>query len=128
MKCKKIKKLFCVDADARAVEAARQNISALSSDSAVEAEYLWYDLTRPCAAIKNLDAVLMNPPFHSGKKTDIDLGKAMIGTACNALRKGGQLFMVANAHLPYERVLRDLFHDVETRAEKAGFKIFHALK
>ncbi|MBI1300216.1 MAG: methyltransferase [Alphaproteobacteria bacterium] len=128
-KCSDIKKLSYVDADARAIGAARQNISEFLSDNPdkhVTAEHFWHDLSKPHPNLKKLDFVIMNPPFHSGKETDTDLGKSMIATARQSLRKGGVLYMVANAHLPYEKLLRDLFENVETVIQQKGFKIFGA--
>lgn len=124
-----IKKLTYIDADARAIGATRQNLSEFLSnnpDRTVETEYFWHDLTKPHADVKNLDFIVMNPPFHTGKTTDIDLGQSMIKTARHSLKKGGALYMVANAHLPYEKLLRELFNEVETLKQEKGFKIFVA--
>ena len=70
----------------------------------------------------------MNPPFHNGKKTDCAIGNAFIETALQALRPGGQLFMVANNHLPYEEALADKFYECIKLHEGQGFKVFHARK
>ena len=43
--------------------------------------------------------------------------------AAQALRPGGQLFMVANRHLPYEQILNDSFGQVRVAAERDGFKV-----
>ena len=120
---KHIKSLACIDADARAVTACKKNLEKSSACTCI-----WDDLTQPQQTPKGLDFIIMNPPFHAGKKTNIDIGKAFITNAFKALRKGGVLYMVANAHLPYERVLNDIFQDVSKRYESAGFKVFHAEK
>ncbi len=121
--CPKIKSLTCIDADARALECAKLNLKDFTSTS-----YLWEDLTRPLPTLKNLDFVLMNPPFHEGKKTDISIGQSFIQNAHKSLRPGSTLYMVANAHLPYEETLNTLFSDIKKPTEKAGFKIFIATK
>ena len=52
----------------------------------------------------------------------------MIKTAYDMLGKYGALFMVANNHLPYEKILEQLFFKVEILTQEKGFKIFKALK
>ena len=84
--------------------------------------YAWEDLAR-AVPVRDLDFIVMNPPFHEGKKTDSDIGKQFIETASRSLRQGGQLWMVANAGLPYESVLGALFASHEKITEKNGFKV-----
>ncbi len=115
-----IQKLTCLDADARAVAACRLNLPSFSN-----VDYLWVDLTRSIP-VKNLDFIVMNPPFHEGIKTQYDIGQAFIMTAHAALRPGGTLWMVANVQLPYEEILRQHFSNVLRHHEKDGFKIFSA--
>ena len=78
--------------------------------------------------MKNLDFIVMNPPFHEGKKTNVEIGKAFISNAFEELKSGGILYMVANAHLPYEAVLSEKFSTIEKKFEGQGFKIFAAVK
>lgn len=113
-----IKSLYCIDADARSVECCKKNCEQFSA-----AKYSWADLTKGIG-IKNLDFIIMNPPFHEGKKTDIQTGIDFIKIAQNTLRKGGALWMVANAHLPYEETLKKIFSSVEKKYEGEGFKIY----
>ena len=56
-----------------------------------------------------MDAVVMNPPFHEGRKADPELGQAFIEAAAGMLGAKGKLYMVANRHLPYEETLERLF-------------------
>jgi len=123
--CDKIRTLYALDADQRAVEACRMNCDLVEHEAAIN--YQWADLTRP-SGLKNLDHIIMNPPFHTQKATDISVGVKFIENAHAALARGGRLWMVANAHLPYERVLDDLFFRIEKPAEMAGFKVFIATK
>lgn len=120
-----VKILWLAEADKRALECAKKNLENVRAD--ILLEYLWADLTRP-AALPPLDFIVMNPPFHTGKKTDTSLGQAFIKTAAHHLKKGGRLYMVANAHLPYEQLLRDNFAQVRPVTEEKGFKIFEAVK
>ncbi|WWR48298.1 methyltransferase [Roseovarius sp. S88] len=66
------------------------------------------------------------PPFHTGRASDPDLGRAFIRAAAEALKPKGQLWMVANRHLPYEAELGVNFRDVKTHASDNRFKILWA--
>lgn len=120
-----VSSLYIAEADARALACAKINLENVRGGCTLE--YLWADLARP-ADVPPLDFIVMNPPFHVGKKTDIGLGQAFLDTAVRALKKGGKLYMVANAHLPYELILREKFASVKTLATEQGFKIIEAVK
>lgn len=117
---KTIKKLHAIDADYNALECAKENLKEF------DVEYHWEDLT--CFKLSNLDWIIMNPPFHEGKKTDSDIGKKFIENAAKSLKKNGILYMVANAYLPYEKMIDTYFSHKEKVKEQDGFKIFKAIK
>ncbi len=123
---KKIKKLYAIDADYNAVQCVRKNLERYEEVYSVEC--LWEDLTARPAGLTPLNWIVMNPPFHEGKSINIDVGQKFIETAARSLRKSGVLYMVANAHLPYEKTLKKLFSNVEKIVEEQGFKIFKAIK
>jgi len=75
-----------------------------------------------------LDFIVMNPPFHEGKKTDFSIGLGFIKSSAAALSPRGVLYVVANAHLPYEDLLQAEFKTVEKLHEGGGFKVFTAHK
>jgi 16S rRNA (guanine1207-N2)-methyltransferase len=120
----KVKKLCIIDADRRAVELAQVNLAGHESIT----HPIWGDLTAPDKLPKNLDFVIMNPPFHSGKGANSAIGIKFIESAHHALKRYGQLYIVANNHLPYERSLNELFHKYEIIAQKNGFKVICAGK
>ena len=120
----KIRKLFAIDAERRAIDLIPQNVAG--HDSALHP--LWDDLSAPDHLPKNLDFVIMNPPFHSGKSTECSLGERFIQMAHMSLKRYGRLYMVANTHLPYERTLDKLFHKFEVLAQANGFKVICAGK
>ncbi|MEO0357198.1 MAG: methyltransferase [Pseudomonadota bacterium] len=72
------------------------------------------------------DWVVMNPPFHVGRTGDPGLGQAFITAAARCLKPRGTLWMVANAHLPYETTLNARFAAVERHSPNRSFKIFEA--
>lgn len=117
-----VRELTGIDADKRAVACAALNVPD------ARAKFVWGDLSAAVAGVSGLDAVIMNPPFHEGKSTVPALGKAFIATAAAALKPGGRLYMVANAHLDYESILKTHFAQGDKLAETGGFKIFCARK
>lgn len=120
----KIKKLYAIDADYNALECAKANLKDYEGN--VDIVYAWEDLTKAPEISEKLDWIVMNPPFHEGKKTDAAIGQSFIEAAFLSLKKHGILYMVANVHLPYERALLDKFTTVEKSIEENGFKIFKA--
>ena len=55
------------------------------------------------------DVIVMNPPFHDGRDADPMLGLKFITTAAMSLRSTGDLWLVANKHLPYENLMAETF-------------------
>ena len=111
--------LHLVEADWLAVLCAKENVS---HDAA---EFHWADATK-WTPPEPVDHVVTNPPFHTSRKADPELGRAFIRSAAGMLKPKGNLWLVANRHLPYEKTLEDTFHTVETLGSNPSFKIFHA--
>jgi len=123
--CPHIKSMHLIDIDRRALQCAQDNIKGFLGD----VHLYWADLTRPAITdLPLLDHIVMNPPFHDDKKTAYSIGQACIQSAYDALKIGGGLYMVANAHLPYEKFIEGLFRQSAKICEKTGFKIFYAIK
>ncbi|MDB5491002.1 MAG: methyltransferase small domain protein [Micavibrio sp.] len=121
--------MLCLDADVRAVEACRKNLAERHAGRNID--YHWVDLGQqipPAQKFPLVDTVIMNPPFHAEKTLAIALGQAFIRNAAAFLKTGGSLWMVANAHLPYEPILQQTFKAVEKVHEGRGFKIIRAVK
>lgn len=119
LKHDKVQTLDLIEADHIALDCARLNL-----DDA-RARFHWADATdwKPDTA---LDAIVMNPPFHQGRKGVPELGQAFIRNAAACLTPGGRLYMVANRHLPYEQVLADSFREVSEIGGDGRYKIFQA--
>ena len=118
-----IRTLYCLDADHRAIELCPLNLP----ESVAEISASWADLTQK-TSIASLDFIVMNPPFHEGKKSNQSIGHAFLENAASALKKNGQLWLVANSHLGYEAVLERCFFSVAYVYEGQGFKVFQAIK
>ncbi len=116
-----ISSLTLIEHDSRALECARKNLESVQGRT----EFVWADIPQDHLP-KAFDFVLMNPPFHVGKDTRTDLGLGFIKKAAKSLKKQGELFMVANVHLPYENDLRQLFENIEMLGVLNGFKVLRA--
>lgn len=116
-----VKRLYLVEAEADALAAARLNITDPRAD------FRWADATtfRPDTL---LDAVVMNPPFHTGRAAEPDLGIAFIQAARRMLAPDGGLWLVANRHLPYDAALTDAFLEHKDVAGDSAFRVIHAVK
>ncbi len=115
----KVTSLALVEAEHAMLEAAQLNITD------PRATFFWSD-ARTFGPRFGFDAVVMNPPFHTGRAADPDLGRAFILAAVRLLRPKGQLVLVANRHLPYETELAGAFAQVDSLVQDAGFKVIHA--
>ena len=110
-----------IDAEHRALEAARTNITDK------RASFHWLDLTaEPTPA--TYDAIVCNPPFHTGRAALPALGQSVIESAARALRPGGRFYMVANRGLPYEPLLKANFASFETPADNNKFRVSRATR
>ena len=124
-KCPGIAALDLYEADARALDLAKRNLSPYAARVAID--YRWYDVASGLP--KRYDVIVTNPPFHTaGGSDDPGLGRRFITTAAAALNPGGRLFLVANRHLPYENVLNAAFGSVRIAIQKHGFKIIEATR
>ncbi|UAB89415.1 class I SAM-dependent methyltransferase [Ruegeria sp. SCSIO 43209] len=114
-----LRSLHLVEADHTALTCARANVTD------TRAQFHWADATK-WSAPEPLDMVIMNPPFHTSRSADPTLGQGFITSAARNLTRNGQLWMVANRHLPYEATLAEAFDRVDEVAGDNRFKVFHA--
>lgn len=114
-----VETLHMVEADAAALDMARQNVT----DPRAVAH--WADATTftPPAPV---NGVVMNPPFHTGRSAQPTLGLAFIAAAARVLSPRGHLWMVANRHLPYDVPLAETFAEVTLLTQTPSFKVWHA--
>jgi 16S rRNA (guanine1207-N2)-methyltransferase len=68
----------------------------------------------------------MNPPFHAGRRPDPALGRAFVAAAGRMLTRRGELWMVANRHLPYEHALPQAFAEIREIEGDTAYKVIHA--
>lgn len=113
--------LDVIEAEQRALDMARHNLAKYGA----RAVFHWLDATK--ALPGRYDAIVTNPPFHVDRADRHDIGQAFIRSAAGALVVGGQLWLVANRHLPYEETLNTAFKAVTTVAQNNFFKVFKAI-
>ncbi len=114
-----IQELHLVEADQIALNCAKTNVPDQ------RARFHWADAVN-WTAPDPLNTVVMNPPFHTARSADPALGQGFIASAARNLSGTGDLWMVANRHLPYEATLADRFKTVDEVAGDNRFKVFHA--
>jgi len=124
-RCAGITSLDAYEAEHRALKLSLVNLA--KHESRVPVKYHWHDVTS--GLLSKYDVIVSNPPFHTHSRMDRpDIGRRFITVAAQSLNAGGQLWIVANRHLPYEEVLVDGFSSVKVIAEQQGFKVIAATK
>lgn len=73
-------------------------------------------------------AVVTNPPFHSGVKTDTSMTEQFIRQVAHHLVPGGELRLVANTFLPYESLLQRFIGPVQKLAQDNRFTVYRAFQ
>jgi 16S rRNA (guanine1207-N2)-methyltransferase len=116
-----LSRIDLIDAEHLALDAARANLKDR------RATFHWLDLATE-AAPATYDAILCNPPFHTGRAATPALGQKVIEAAARALKSGGRFYMVANRGLPYEPLLKQHFATANTLADNNKFKVSQAVR
>ncbi len=114
-------RLTLTDVGASAIEASRATLAANGIEGEVFASNVLSDVTG------RFDMIISNPPFHDGMETSLEAAQTLIRTATRHLNSGGELRIVANAFLPYPKVLDEVFGFHEVLAQTGRFKIYRAI-
>lgn len=125
-RCSSVRSIELYEAEALALEPARRNLDevAAACAHAPVIRIHWHDVTEGLP--RRFDVVVMNPPFHAGRADAPELGQAFIDAAADTLEPPGELWLVANRHLPYEARLARRFEQVQAMADESGFKVLCA--
>jgi 16S rRNA (guanine1207-N2)-methyltransferase len=124
-RCPGITALDLYEAEARALDLARINLRRETPPPAFPPlAFHWHDVTAGLPG--RYEVIVSNPPFHVGRADDPGLGQGFIAAAADGLAPGGQLWLVANRHLPYEGLLASRFAGHRCVADQDGYKILHA--
>ncbi len=114
--------LVCSDINANALFCSERTLAANNCPGQVLAS----DGLRQIQG--EFDAIVTNPPFHTGVRTDHSVTRQFILDAVKHLEPGGKLILVANRFLPYPEQLQKQFGNVKTIAETSKFKLYCAVK
>ena len=114
-----VEECVLLEAQHAALECARRNISD------PRARFVWGDALEFRDA-EGFDHVVTNPPFHEGRAARSELGRGFIAAAAALLRPRGQLWLVANRHLPYEKELSARFARHEEIGGDRAYKLIRA--
>lgn len=109
-----------LDVDAFALESSRLTLEA----NALQAEIIAGDGI--AAAPFGLSAIISNPPFHQGIKTDYRTSETLFADAALHLIPGGELRLVANSFLRYQPLIEAHLGSCQVEAEAKGFRIYRA--
>lgn len=116
-------RIFAMDVDAFALESTRMTFAQnklapeqleIKAVSGIEDAPLF------------LHAIVSNPPFHQGIKTDYNASENLCKTSRRHLKSGGELWIVANRFLNYPILIEQNFGHCTTKADQQGFKVLFA--
>ena len=111
-------KLYLSDVNPLAVTAAQHNLTGTNAEV-----FLNDGLPED---IEPLGTIVSNPPFHTGLKTDYRIARQFISDAYQSLRKGGDLYLVANRFLPWPEAIEASFGHCQRIVETNKFCVYHA--
>ena len=114
------KNVTSTDVSAAAIELTKENAKLNGCDSIkVKASDMLTGLER-------FDLIAVNPPFHVGVTTTTAPTANMIIESKDHLTKNGVMYLVANAHLGYEKVLLENFDYVQIVSSSTTFIVYKA--
>lgn len=116
----KVRLTLC-DVSAPAVEASRATLAANGLEGEVFASNVFSEVKG------RFDMIISNPPFHDGMQTSLDAAQTLIRGAVRHLNSGGELRIVANAFLPYSKILDETFGFHEVIAQTGRFKVYRTV-
>lgn len=110
-----------LDDDLPSVLSARATLEA----NAAAARVLHSDVDSALEPADRFGLVVTNPPFHVGARLVLDVALEFVAAAARRLERGGELWLVANHFLPYERPMAAV-GGVREVARERGFKLLVA--
>jgi 16S rRNA (guanine1207-N2)-methyltransferase len=118
-------RVVLVDVSASALEAARRTLMLYKLPGGrVEVRYSdIIDAVRD----EKFDVVATYPPVHQGWGTEREVALQFVRDAPKVLKLGGRLYVVGAAGLPYRRLLRGLFGNVEVLVDTGSNQVYRAV-
>ena len=115
-----------VDESYMAIESAKENYQKNGGDVA-NVEFIVNDCLDGVAP-QSTDLILCNPPFHQDNVQNTAIAHTMFRQSKAALKNAGQLWVVANRHLPYYPMLKTLFRAVKTLGAHRKFTVYQCMQ
>jgi len=117
--------LLCVDESYLAVKSAKESFERSGFTNTIE--------YRVCDVLEGVeensaDLILCNPPFHDNHSLSTAVAYKMFHQSRNTLKEGGELFVVSNKHLGYEKQLSKIFSKAVIIKSNKKFSIIRAVK
>lgn len=120
LNCPKVESMTLYEAEHRALSCIEKTMDGVGEYTAH-----WTDIPKS-PLNERFHFIAMNPPFHVGRADAASLGQDFIRAASRALKPAGQLYMVANRHLPYEEILSAVFKTHDMIEDAGGYKVIVA--
>lgn len=111
-----------VDVQSQAVICARKTYERAGADGEIFAS----DGLANVAGV--WPAIVTNPPFHAGVKTDTSMTENFLREVSRHLKSRGELRLVANSFLPYESLIKRFIGPVERLYEDRRFTVYRAVR
>ena len=105
-----------LDADALAVEAARENVPGAQARNGAS----WGALP----AHQRFDLIVSNPPIHRGRDRDLSVLERLLEGGTHRLAAGGALLLVVQRTIPIGRLGSEHYREVAALAETDGFQVW----
>jgi 16S rRNA (guanine1207-N2)-methyltransferase len=77
---------------------------------------------------KKYDQIISNPPFHSGNAIDYSMTNSLITESFRVLNRSGEICLVANKFIRYDRLLGKYFPNIRSLASNRYYTIWVASK
>ncbi|MBA2779177.1 methyltransferase [Billgrantia kenyensis] len=110
-----------IDVNGFAVEATRRTLAANGLEGQVQAGDVYSTLKA-----RRFAAIVSNPPFHQERNIDYGPAGRLIREAPAHLLPAGELWLVANAFLPYPDLLESIFGGFQVVADDRRFRVYRA--
>lgn len=118
-------KMHFFDESFQAVRSSQVNFDNIYPKA--QAEFIVGDGLKQ-ASDSSLDLVLCNPPFHQQNAVSTAIANGFFRDAKRALRKGGEIWIVANRHLGYHADMKRCFGNFENIAANKKFVVLKAVR
>lgn len=122
--CLGVQQVYLLDVSLASIAAAQENARRLGQS---QVRILPSDVLSAVPS-QRYTRILTNPPFHAGHQVDHLLSQAFVAESWQALEAGGQLWLVANRFLGYEKLARQYFSRIQVVSQDNRYLVLCATK